>query len=199
MQTKLITLFLLCTLCTLTLSAQRYRYQANDSHLSLEFMGMTFHPGGGAVNMVKNYPLKLDKKAFFVANLGFTLAYDYDLNERWFIRAVGGYLKDCAYTNSGFIHMGIRWKPLTFGRHSINGGFGPVLTVREDWHQFEGYNDRTDFYGKRVWNGMQYRLFPFGGEIEYQYKINDKWDFQYTVIPGFPAIINSRVGFRMTL
>jgi hypothetical protein len=199
MQTKLITLLFFCTLCTLTLSAQTYRYQANDSHLSLQFMGLTFHPGGGAVNMVKNYPLSLDKKAFFVVNLGFTLAYDYDLNEKWFIRAVGGYLKDCAYTNSGFIHMGIRWKPLTFGRHSINGGIGPVLSVREDWHQFEGYNDKTDFYGKRVWNGMQYRLFPFGGEVEYQYKINDKWDFQYSVIPGFPAVVNSRIGFRMTL
>jgi hypothetical protein len=196
MQTKLITLMLLLSI---SLSAQRYRYQAHDSHLSVELMGLTFHPGGGAVNMIANYPLKLDKKAYFVVNLGVTVAYDYDINDKWFLRGVAGFVKDCAYKNSAFVHFGFRWKPITMGRHSINGGFGPVFVMREDWHQFEGYNDKSDFYGKRVWNGMQYRLFPFGGEIEYQYKINNKWDFQYTVIPGFPAVINSRVGFRMKL
>jgi hypothetical protein len=198
MQAKLIFLFLVISV---SLSAQNYNYnyKTHDSHISLQFLGLTFHPGGGAVNMVKNYPLKLDKKAYFVANVGFTLAYDYDINEKWFIRGIGGYLKDCAYTDAGFLHIGVRWKGITMGKHSINGGFGPVLTVREDWHQFEGYSDKTDFYGKRVWNGMQYRLFPFGGEIEYLYKINNKWEFQYSVIPGLPAVITSRFGFRMKI
>jgi hypothetical protein len=175
------------------------RGNGSAKSLSVQFLGLTFHPGGGAVNMVKKYPLRMDKKATFVINLGFTVAYDYDISDKWFIRTMVGYFKDCAFMNAGFIHMGFRWKPIRIGRHSINGGLGPFLSVRKDWHPFDGYNDKSDFYGKRVWNGMQYRLFPFGGEIEYQYKINRKWDFQYSVVPGFPAVINSRFGFRMKL
>jgi hypothetical protein len=171
----------------------------NKKSISLQFMGLTYHPGGGAVNMVKHYPFRLDNKATFVLNLGFSMAYDYDINDKWFLRGIVGYLKDCAFVDAGFIHIGFRWKPIRLGRHSINAGLGPFLSVREDWHQFEGYSDKSDFYGNRVWNGMQYRFFPFGGEIEYQYKISRKWCFQYSVVPGFPAVVNSRFGFRLKL
>jgi hypothetical protein len=209
MQTKLITLLLFFSISLTaqysenysshtTKSKATYSFEPSRSHVSLQYFGWTFHPGGGAVNMVKNYPLKLDKKAFVVANIGLSASYDYDLSNKWFLRATATYLKDCAFQNSGYLHFGIRFKGIQFGKHSFNGGIGPTLAFRNDWHKFEGYKD-SDMFGKHVWNGMQYFLVPYGGEVEYMYKINEKWDFQYSVIPGFPAIISSRIGFRMKL
>ena len=212
MQTKLPTLLIM--LLSLSISAQNlsqstfqkdnsdagqksYKLSKNQ-YFSIQYMGVTFHPGGGAVKMVKNYPLKLEKKAFVVLNIGAAANYDYELSQKWFVRSSAAFYMDCAYAKAGYLHMGIRFKALTLGRHSFNGGLGPVLMMREDWHQFDGYKD-NDFYGKRVWNGMQYRFFPLGGELEYQYQINDKWAFQYSVIPGYPAVITSKFGLRWKL
>jgi hypothetical protein len=167
-------------------------------YFSVQFMGLTIHPGGGAVRMVQNYPLKFDEKAYFVLNVGATVAYDVDLSKKFFLRSSAGFFMDCAYLKSGFLHVGFRWNALQIGRHTINAGVGPTLMFREDWHRFETYND-ADFFGKSVYNGWQYRFFPVGGEIEYLYKINDKWQFQYSVIPGYPAVITSKIGLRFKI
>ncbi len=209
MQTKLLTLLLM--LVSISITAQDASQEPNPNfevktsqpsyklpnnrYFSVQFMGFTFHPGGGAVNMVKNYPLKMDKKAYIVLNVGAVANYDYELSRKFFLRSSAGLYMDCAYKKAGFVHFGIRFKGITLGRHSFNGGLGPVLSVREDWHGFDGYKDK-DFYGKRVWNGMQYRFFPLGGELEYQYQINEKLAFQYSVIPGYPAVITSKFGLR---
>lgn len=193
---SLLSLLLACYAMSLTAQNNtKYKYTEHQKHFSIQYFGWSFHPGGGAVNMIKNYPLKLDAKATIVLNIGISMHYDYDLSEKWFLRAEAGFLKDCAYTNSGYLHYGFRWKPIQLGRHSINGGIGLTLMAREDWHRFEGYQD-SDIYGKNVWKGMQYRFIPFGGEIEYMYKINDRMDFNYSVIPGYPAVLASKFGFR---
>jgi hypothetical protein len=212
MQTKLLSLLLM--LVSLSITAQETSHEPspnfevknrqpsykllNNRYFSVQFMGFTFHPGGGAVNMVKNYPLKMDKKAYIVFNVGAVANYDYELSRKFFLRSSAGLYMDCAYQKAGFVHLGIRFKGITLGRHSFNGGVGPVLSVREDWHKFDGYNDK-DFYGNRVWNGMQYRFFPLGGELEYQYQINEQLAFQYSVIPGYPAVITSKFGLRFKL
>jgi hypothetical protein len=56
----------------------------------------------------------------------------------------------------------------------------------------------TDFYGDSVWRDWQYRFIP-GGELEYQYLINDNWSFVYTVIPAYPVGIISKIGVKAAL
>jgi hypothetical protein len=214
MQTKLIVLCMLLTslvtaqVTTTTNETYSWKEESNPftfetikkapkkgKYFSVQFMGLTIHPGGGAVRMVENYPLKLDDKAYLVLNVGATVAYDVDLSKKFFLRSSAGFFMDCAYLKSGFLHIGFRWNALQIGRHTINAGVGPTLMFREDWHRFENYND-ADFFGKRVYNGWQYRFFPVGGEVEYLYRISDKWQFQYSVIPGYPAVITSKIGLR---
>jgi hypothetical protein len=195
MQTKLMLFFAFLSLSLYGQEATDLKFTQSKNYLSIQWLGWSFHPGGGAVTMRQNYPLKLDKKAYVVINLGVAVNYDYELSGKWFLRGSAAYYKDCAFLNAGYLHLGFRWKPLTFGRHSFNGGLGPVLSFREDWHRFETYID-TDIYGKKVWNGWQYVFFPFGGELEYLYKINHKWEFQYSVIPAYPAVITSKIGLR---
>ena len=194
---------LLATLlfCALTLSAQNEsKGQTTRPHyLSIQWLGMTYHPGGGSVFMRDNYPMKLDPKAYLVFNLGAAASYDVDLSKRFFLRSQVGAFMDCAWQKSAYVHVGLHLNVIKWGRSSINGGLGPMFLVREDWGKFERYRRGDDFFGDRVKNGWQYRFFPVGGELEYLYQVNNKVQFQYSVIPGYPAVITSKIGVRIKL
>ncbi len=188
-------------LCAWGLDAQDSTPKQVDRHqyLSIQWFGITYHPGGGSVFMIDNYPLKLDKNANLVINVGAAVSYDRDLSKRFFIRAQAGAFMDCAWQKSAYVHVGLHFTPLTLGRSSLNVGLGPMFLVREDWGKFERYRRGDDFFGDRVKGGWQYRFFPIGGEIEYLYRINNKVQFQYSVIPAYPAVITSKIGLRIKL
>lgn len=191
----LIILLLFCAYC---LNAQNTETQP-ARYFSLQWVGLTLHPGGGSVLMRDNYPLRLDSKAYFVVNLGAVASYDREISKRFFLRSEASYFMDCAWQKSVCLHIALHLTPLTWGKHSINGGLGPMFLAREDWGKFETYRRGDDFFGNRVKMGWQYRFFPIGGELEYLYKINDKFQFQYSVIPGYPAVVTSKIGVRMKL
>ena len=171
----------------------------HPKYLSLQWFGITYHPGGGSVFMRENYPMRLDPKAYWVINMGAAASYDRDVSKRFFLRSQAAFFMDCAWQKSAFVHLALHWAPIKWGKHSFNGGLGPVFLVREDWGKFERYRRGDDFFGNRVKDGWQYRFFPLGGELEYLYQINDKFQFQYSVIPGYPAVITSKFGLRMKL
>jgi hypothetical protein len=190
-----ITLFLL--LLMLPLSAQNNATTPPLRHFSIQWLGWTFHPDGGS--MPQNYPWKLDEKATYIINPGIALSYDWQWKKRIFWRVAAGYYGDCALMPAGYVHIGLRWEALRFGRHSFNGGLGPALLLRKDWHQFAPAYRGDPVYGDRVYQGWQYRLTPIIGEVEYLYQINDRWQFQYSVIPAYPAVITSKIGVRWVL
>jgi len=165
-------------------------------YLSLQYVGLTFHPNGG--NTPEIYPLKFDKKAYFVLEVGASLNLDYYLNDKLFIRASIAHYRDCAFVPAGYFHLGIRGLIFKKGKHRINGGIGPTLMYREDWHQFPEYKG-DEFYGESIHGKWQYRFIIYGGEFEYLYQINDKVEFQYSLIPGIPIIITSKFGIRIKI
>lgn len=164
-------------------------------YLSFQYLGITYHPDGGTTPEV--YPLKFDKKAYLVLDVGVAANLDYNINKYLFLRYTTTLYKDCAYVMAGCFHLGPRlqygWK-----KNRIDMGIGPILSFREDWHQFEQYTT-DDFYGDRVYGKWQYRFFPFAIELEYFRRINDKFDFQYSLIPGAPLVITSLFGVRFKL
>jgi len=161
-------------------------------YFSVQYLGLTYHPGGGTTPEI--YPLKLDKKAYLDLEIGITANLDYDLGKYAFLRLTSSIYKDCAFVTAGCIHFGPRlqykWK-----KSGINLGIGPIFSVREDWHQFPEYTT-DDFYGDRVHGRWQYRFFPAAIELEYIRKINDRMEFQYSIVPGAPLVITSLFGVR---
>ena len=190
-----ITIALFC-LFTYPLIAQNVEKTKPPRYFSVQWLGWTFHPSGGS--MPQNYPWKLDPKAAFIINPGVALSYDVQWKKRIFWRAAAGYYGDCALLPAGYLHIGLRWEALRFGRHSFNGGLGPALLFRRDWHRFAAYRGDPVF-NNRVWNDWQYRVTPIIGEVEYLFQINDRWQFQYSVVPAYPAVITSKIGVRWVL
>jgi hypothetical protein len=164
-------------------------------YISFQYLGLTYHPDGGTTPEV--YPLKLDRKAYLVLDVGIAANLDYRLGKFIFLRFTSSLYKDCAFVTAGCFHMGPRlqygWK-----KNLINLGVGPILSFREDWHQFKEYQT-DDFYGDRVHGNWQYRFFFYAVELEYLRRINDHLDFQYSLIPGAPLVITSLFGIRFKL
>ena len=170
---------------------------ANPSswHLSVQYLGLTLHPHGG--NTPEVYPLKLDKEAYLVLSVGAAGNADYRLNNRFFFRFASSFYRDCAFVNAGSLHMGPRIQGHWRG-NGFNLGVGPILSFRRDWHRIKGYVD-DEFYGDRVWKGWQYRLYMTALELEYLRRINDRAEFQWSLIPGAPLIITSMFGVRFRM
>lgn len=162
--------------------------------VSLQYCGITFHPRGGS--LPERFPRKFDSKAYFVAEMGIAINGDfYLIPEKLFLRYMTAHYRDCANLPAGFEHLGIRGRIFEKGNHSVNGGMGITLVYRKDWHQFPEYKEEA-FYKDRVKNGWQYRILPYGGEFEYLYKLNDVLSLQYSLIPGIPYIMTSKIGVR---
>lgn len=164
-------------------------------YLSVQYLGITYHPDGGTTPEV--YPLKLDKKAYVVFNVGLAANLDYSLNKYFFLRFTTTLYKDCAFVTAGGFHLGPRVQ-FSLKKNRINLGVGPILSFRKDWHQFKEYQG-DDFYGDRVYGPWQYRFFPYAVELEYLRRINDHLELQYSLIPGAPLIFTSLLGVRFRL
>ena len=164
-------------------------------HLSFQYLGLTYHPGGG--NTPEVYPLKLDRMAYLVLDVGATANLDYRLGDYSFLRFTTALYKDCAFVTAGCVHIGPRLQ-YSWGDNSINMGIGPILSFRGDWHRFEQYKD-DEFYGDRVCNGWQYRFFWSAVEFEYLRRINDSMEFQWSIVPGAPLVVTSLFGIRFRL
>ena len=173
--------------------------EANETSrhfLSLQWIGFTYHPDGG--DFPELYPWKIDEQGYGVFEIGLGTKYDYQFRGRYFIRASIAYYKDCAFVDAGYLHLGLRAGILNKGRHSINAGLGPTLLLREDWHKFDEYAG-DEFYGDRVTGEWQYRFILYAAELEYLCRFNDRYEFQYSLVPGYPAVLTSFVGMRFKL
>ena len=164
-------------------------------HLSFQYLGLTYHPDGG--NTPEIYPMKFDKKAFLVLDVGVATKLDYRLSKLFFVRFTSALYQDCAFVTAGCFHAGPRLQ-FSWRGNSFNVGIGPILSFRQDWHRFKQYQD-DEFYGNRIYHGWQYRFFGTAVELEYLRRINKSMEFQYSIVPGAPLIITSMFGIRFKL
>ncbi|MGL1888904.1 MAG: hypothetical protein OCD76_20495 [Reichenbachiella sp.] len=164
-------------------------------HASLQFVGISYHPGGG--NYADDYPLKIDDDAYWLLNIGGALNVDYDIVDSIaFIRGAAAFYKDCAFFYAGYFHLGIRGVIVRFGKHSINGGMGATLIYRENWNQIPEY-ENDSFYENAIMNGRwEYQFIFYGGEFDYIYQYSKNIGIQYSIVPGFPMVITSKLGVR---
>ncbi len=178
------------------INAQNTETAKPKRYFSAQLLGITIHPNGGS--MPQNYPWKLDAQAAFVATPGIAVNYDWTFKKHLFWRSAAGFYADCAVLPAGYVHIGMRWEAIRFGRHTFNGGFGPGFLFRKDWHRFDAYHG-DPIYGDRVYEGWQYRFTPIIGEVEYQYQINENVQYQLSILPAYPAVIVARMGLRWSL
>jgi hypothetical protein len=143
------------------------------------------------------YPLKLDRRAYLVVDVGAAGNLDRRLGDHAFLHLTTTLYRDCALVAAGALHAGPRLG-FSRGRNALNAGIGPILSFRQDWHRFAEYVD-DEFYGDRVYRGWQYRFFGTAVELEYLRRIGPNTELRWSVIPGVPLVVTLMVGLRWAL
>ena len=169
-------------------------------HLEIKYVGLGWHPQDEGMN-VEKMPLKLDADGTFMLNVGALVSWERYFKEkgRYSLELMGAYYLDCALVPDVVLHLGFRGKFFTIGKHSLNGGIGPTILLRRNWH-----DKVLDYVNTGYFNGdeddyFQWRFYWYGGEIEYNYAFNKKNILSVSVIPGFPKYVALFFGFERWL
>ncbi len=188
MHTKGYSLFFLLLLCL------PIRGVAQGENVTVKYFGITLHPFGDRLAHLQ--PYKLDKKAHLVLNFGAFVGYErYIWEDIASVKLTQGLFTDCSAGRAGFTHLGIRGVMYDKGKHHAMVGFGPILFYRESWTRFADYKDKGNFaYAAN--KAIQYQLFWYGIELEYNYRLSQRTDFSTTITPGVPFVFSYAFGIK---
>ena len=140
-------------------------------------------------------PNRLDKDAKFVLNYGLIAHYErFIYQNRLSVKVVQAAYSDCATLFAGFTHIALRYKFISTSKHELRAGFGPTYIYRQSWYRFPGYIPTNKYLKEH--GDWQSAFSLLGGEIEYDYKLNDKVSINVSVIPAIPDLLFFSLGFR---
>lgn len=164
-----------------------------QDNLGIKYFGLSIHPQGEKENAFL-MPRKFDREGYLVLNVGGVASYEkFIIQNRLSIKVAQALYSDCAARTGGFSHVGLRGRIFTSGRHSLFGGIGPTLVYRKNWQELEGYNNPNRFKGEPG-NRWQHLFLWYGGEFEYKYQLNEKFDLASSFVPGYPDLMSLSVG-----
>lgn len=166
-----------------------------QDNITAKFFGLSVHPDGDL--NADNMPTKIDKNGVLVINLGMYFGYEHFVHkDKLSYKVIMAYYSDCGGLFSGLVHVGFRGVIVNQKRFSINGGIGPTFIYRRSWYsKFENYIN-SGFYTGNETDFWQYKFLWYGGELEFNYKINDAIDLSATFIPGYPKLLALSFGVR---
>lgn len=169
----------------------------HPSNVSLKFLGFTIHPQGDPTAYLQ--PYKFDKKARFVMNFGGVLAYErFIWQDIISVKGLQALFADCSAGLASATHVAIRGTFLRRPRHRLSMGFGPALIVREDWGRHPDYQSSgfmNEGYIKPI-GKVQWKIFWYGIEFEYDWKISERLDISASLTPGVPMAVTIGGGIR---
>jgi len=173
---------------------------AQQFTVGIKLTGLSVHIGGAANANLMKY--KLDNKGIFVFNPGVRLSFEYFFYKDIFsIKIEQGLYADCANQFAGFTHIGLRGKIFQIEEHSLNGGIGPTYFFRKNWYKLAGYNDDFEFFKGSPGDIWQWGFMWYGGEFEYNYKVNEMVELSTSIVPCIPPYVPliMSYGLRMKL
>jgi len=179
----------------LLLSCQAYVF-AQQFTIGIKITGLSIHPKGSFNAHLEKF--KLDKRGVFVLNPGIAISFEYFIyKDTLSIKFIQALYADCCAQFAGFTHLGFRHRIFKYENHQLSGGLGPTFIFRRNWYKLDGYIDDFAFFKGGPENDWQWRFIWYGGDIEYNYYINEKTDLSVTIIPAVPALIDVNIGARI--
>lgn len=162
--------------------------------IGVKFMGVSFHTDKGLNH--KMYRAAIGKEKRIAFHLGIALTCEYKFNN-WFSAKVDQVaFRDCAGKFAGMSMFNLRYTQDLGSAGDVSAGLGPFFYYRKSWFGISEYQD--DGYFKTSANGKwQTKFVWYGGEIEYNYPINEDLDWSTNILPGIPVVIAIASGVRM--
>jgi hypothetical protein len=161
---------------------------------NLKYTGITYHPGGG--ENLDHYKRSLDSEDYWVLLVGAQADIDYLLSPFLYLRASTSLYRDCADVWAGYYHLGFRANWDATEKLSLRVGIGPTYLWRENWNGVVRGYTKDSFFGPATKGKYQGAFIWYGGDAEVEWKISPKVSALYSVIPGYPEVIQNSVGLR---
>ena len=164
--------------------------------IAAKYNGLTYHPDGGENE--ERYKRSLDSRDFWVVQVGLEGDVDYALRDFLLFRFGSALYRDCADVWAGFFHLGFRlqWDPMD--RLALRIGIGPTYLWRQNWlNRVKGYT-KDSFFGDATKGPFQDAFIWYGGDIDVEWRAWRRVSLVYSMIPGYPEVIQSSAGVRMS-
>lgn len=164
--------------------------------VGLKLMGISIHTDNNFNGHL--YKAAIGKKKRVAFHFGLALTCEYKFND-WFSAKVDqAAFRDCAGKFAGMTMFNLRGTADLGRAGDVSAGMGPFWYYRRSWYEIEGYKE--DGYFKQSGNGKwQTKFVWYGGEIEYNYPINENLDWSTNILPGIPVVIAVSSGVRSRL
>ncbi len=169
---------------------------AQHTH-SVKYMGITIHPFGDDYAYLQ--PVKLNKDAHVVLNFGALYEYEkYIRTNELSVKASTALILDCSLGWASANMLAIKAYFLKKTKHRLGLSFGPFYYLRESWERFDTYDNTSKFkeHDSKILGQTQSIFFWYGATVDYDYKLNEKWDFSMTFAPGIPYVMLLSVGVK---
>lgn len=93
---------------------------------------------------------------------------------------------------AGSTQILLRFRLFKVWKHSLNIGIGPQAFYRQSWSDIENYQNEKTYKGL----DFQYKIMWISGEIEYNYVMNKKWDFSFSLLHQNPTTLGIGLGAK---
>lgn len=164
--------------------------------VGVKYMGLTTHLKKSLHPQI--YKRKFDKGGHVVINHGLILNFEYFVSDRAAIRLSQALVPfDCANKFLGATQLGISYgRFIAQSSNEIRIVAGPIHFYRRSWKDIDGYKDDGLFRLSK--NGKwQTKFVWYGGEIEYNYWLNQNQAFSLNWLPGVPELFTFSPGYKM--
>lgn len=178
---------LLCLACTT---------KAHADAVGAEMIFLTTHLSDETIQLGEKYRRKLSEDGRVIITPGIEIYYDKEVKERFIyardLRFVAAGYRDSIDHLAGYLAILPRWELFAKQRISLSFGLGPTLIFRETWNTVPEYRD--DGYFQEA-HGYQYKWIV-GGDLDLQYKVSDRIQVVWSIVPGIPYVITHSLGVR---
>ena len=184
-------IILFLSFSAVNLSAQHFSF-------GVKLTGLSIHPKGSTNAHLMKY--KFDNKGVLVFNPGIRLHFEYFFYKDIFsVKIEQGLYADCTNQFAGFSHIGLRGRIFQNDNHSFNGGIGPTFFFRRNWYKLNGYIYEFEYFNGNPEDNFQWKFIWYGGEFEYNYRINEKIELSTSIVPCVPPYIPLVLSFGLKM
>jgi hypothetical protein len=161
--------------------------------------GIAFHPKYKVDGSF--YKWKINKIGNIAAFSSITFTAGYQVNDYMGIKVAQVIMfSDCAGKFAGISHLGVNlydrivgWHPED---HRISMSVGPLFYYRKNWHEIGAYVPTPGFMNNSKDYKWETKLVWYGGQIQYDYFVNDQNAISVNFLPGYPYIYALSAGWE---
>ena len=163
-------------------------------YVGVKLMGISIHTDKGLNSSLFHCAVGKNNRVAF--HIGVAVMCEYRFNNWLSAKYDQCVFRDCAAKFAGMSMFNLRYTQDLGRAGDVSAGMGPFFYYRKSWYSIPEYEDDGYFHVSRS-GKWQTKFVWYGGEIEYNYPLNDHTDWSTNILPGIPVVVAVASGVRV--